>query len=220
MRFAFTPIAFAVAMLIAAPLHAQHQVEAPPDQPTLVQPADPAVGDLDPLSHSLRRIEPGNAQFNPHTPMHRVQPGAPNLWQQLGRPSNQFLDQRAHRYRYEAPGVSAWVRRPEYITRDREGFGPALNHTPRRDGQHRALIPPDTIFDLTPPTPAPNATADDHWVDRRLNTRLDTRLDGRADDSVPQAQSPRRATMPEHVRRILRAGEQRRVPTPSPSDNR
>lgn len=127
-------------------------------------PVDQAVGDLDPLSRSLRRIEPGNAQFDYDSAMRRFDDNSP-----YARMGGDW------RYVYEAPGMRALISRPDYIVvRPDEPDGRARNKTPGIDGGFKPVIPPNTVFDLTPrPTTRVVRPEDDpNWVDRRVDTRL------------------------------------------------
>lgn len=144
------------------------------------RPVDQAVGDLDPLSHSLRVVDPGLAQFSRRNALQRLPDGSAMPLNLPGMPT----------YVYREPGVRAYIRRPEYLTYNPEAGGIALNAAPAVDGMYRALVPADTVFDLTGETvrrPTADTAADPNWIDRRLDTRigrlgpspLTTRVDAR-----------------------------------------
>lgn len=153
------------------------------------RPVDQAVGDLDPLSHSLRVVDPGLAQFSRQNALRRLPDGAVMPMGLPGLPT----------YVYNEPGVRAYIRRPEYLTYNPEAGGIALNAAPAIDGMYRALVPADTVFDLTGDAAhhAPyQPTGNPNWIDHRLDTRigrldpppLNTRLDSRfSGDAVGNA---------------------------------
>lgn len=158
------------------------------DVPAGLEPVDRAVGDLDALSHSLRHVDPGTAQFPEHVRIYRLPDHAAGMGAQLGDAAHDRTQRdRRPRYRYEAPGVRAWVRQPEYLVRGGPHEPPfVFNRPPQQDGELRELIPPDTVFDLIPPdrqaADEPDTEAGvDHRIDHRLDTRLDTRIDTRID---------------------------------------
>lgn len=158
-----------------------------------LEPVDRAVGDLDALSHSLRHVDPGAARFPDHVRVYRLHDDAPGMWSQLGDPARDRAqrDQR-HTYRYEAPGVRAWVRRPAYLVRGGPNEPPlAVNRPPQQEGELLELVPADTVFDLIPPhrqaapEPEPDAvSAEDHRIDYRVDTRIGTRVDTRTDGDM------------------------------------
>lgn len=153
-----TPLMLAILAGLAEPALAQHRVEGP-------TPVDQAVGDLDALSTSQRRIEAGN--FHDRSGLWRLPKGTylPGLGDQ---PT----------YVHQEPGVRAFIRRPEYLTWNPDVSGTAdgltLNAGPKVDGAFRPIIPPDTVFDLThrPNLLRQRPEQDPNWVDRRIDGRV------------------------------------------------
>ncbi len=186
----------------------------------VLEPVDQAVGDMDPLSRSQRRVDPGNAKFSDRARIYRLQNRAASMWGQLGVPAMEQMNaQQAYRYRYEAPGVRAWLRRPEYLVGNKTG-GLALNQAPRKDGEYRELIPAGTVFDLIPDAPAAqrqtSPTPPSPWVDRRLSTQINTRIDGRIDNTPAAALGASTPTVLQHTNAPLH-GSARALPmTPRP----
>lgn len=152
------------------------------------QPVDQTVEDVDPLATSLRRVEPGNALYSDRIRIYEFGPPSP-----LGMDRSSFQRDPAtglampQQYRYVAPGVQAWLNRPDYLVRtgpDRRDIG--FNVAPYADGAFVEVVPPGTVFDLIPrpqilarPTPLAEETA--FWPDQRLDARLDLRLNTRVD---------------------------------------
>lgn len=153
------------------------------------QPVDQAVGDLDPLSASLRWLEPGNALHSSRvrlteSPHAAGLDGAPRFDADAGMAM-------PGRYRYSAPGVQAMFDRPDYIVRTGPGRRDfATNVSPMYDGALIERVPAGTVFDLRPetalrhlmPQHAPRSAASDHWQDRRIDGRIDTQLHHGSDD--------------------------------------
>ena len=195
-------------------------------QPDALAPVDQTVGDLDPLARSLRRVDPGNQRFSARTRLLRRQPGRPGAAPAGANAPRQ--------YRFEAPGVQAWLRRPEYLVRSNDyGQDVARNRAPAQDGDFREIVPPDTVFDLRPDAPRPNAAparperpGRPGMSDNRINTRLDTRINGRVDTRTDQrlpvnhaSQSTRRADPPSQTKQTQtnqNRNQTRRITPPTP----
>ncbi len=165
---------------------------------------DAGVADLDPRAASLRRVEPGNAQFSFESRLHRVQWVRPLDfsvgWQaqsplQAPRANpavNPIADTRITPWRdpatgllhhqprrYSAPGLRALVDRPLYL----------VPHTPEGtvdpNAPRVALIGANTVFELTPERPAarrPMGPPPRNLLDTQLNLRVG-----------PAAQTPQQA---------------------------
>lgn len=127
------------------------------------QPVDQAVGDLDPLSTSMRRVEPGLGQLN-EPRLYQMQPSE-QMWGSPLQPGNPLGVPYAPvaptvagvpgQYHYQEPGVRAWMTRPDYLVRTGiDGRDIALNRAPAVDGEFRQGIPAGTVYDLTLPKPA------------------------------------------------------------------
>ncbi len=136
------------------------------DDPPLV---DRAVADLDPLATSTRYLDPAYAN-NPNR--ERVT---------LLRPADPAAGVGAV-YNLEGPGYRATFNRPDYLVQTQ--FGPALNHAGLRDGAYVDVIPPNTVFDLTPPRPTQPLAPLSPEAQRLV---VDTRIGG---DAQPSFFSP------------------------------
>lgn len=131
-------------------------------------PVDQAVGDLDSLSTSLRRVEPGLGQFNARAALREL-PAAPWTVGVLPAPNGQ-------RYVYEAPGFRAYMDRPDYLVVGSSDAGPPVrrNVSPGVDGGFLPMAPANLVYDLRPPSvrTLPPPELDPHWTDTRLDTRI------------------------------------------------
>jgi len=106
-----------------------------------LQPVDQAVGDLDLLSTSLRRREVGLRLEGQETSLFEVPSGQLNAGGGLGATGRRFY--------LVGQGFQARVSRMDYLVRVGQR-GLSLNIHPRNDGEFMPLIPPDTVFELTP----------------------------------------------------------------------
>jgi hypothetical protein len=149
-------------------------------------PVEQAVGDLDPLSRSLRQVETGIGQFGQGTSLYQVD----------GRALNPVSLHQEPMYYRMSPGVRARVGRMDYLVPTEEG-DVALNMPPGPDGRLLELIPPNTVFDLAlpgqgslldavlaPPMLGPDQRLSSPPGDARLNGRIDGRLDQRVNGRV------------------------------------
>ena len=168
-------------------------------EPRPLMPVDRTVGDLDPHAASQRWVDPAQAAFAPGAQLYLEGFGptgsGDNAAAGLGLPAaNPHTGlTMAGQFRYQAPGVQAWMDRPDYLVQTGPGGQYSLNVSPLREGAALALIPPNTVFNLIPPdqldSPAPAelddaAAGPDHRLDRRVDTRIDARVDGQADRAV------------------------------------
>lgn len=140
-------------------------------------PVDQAVGDLDPLSRSFRRVEPGLRQFDRTT---ALRPTGSDGWRRINDVPIEPLTglPMPHAYVYTAPGVRAYMPRPDYLVRDADdGRSIDMNMAPARDGEYRLLPPANTVYDLVYRAPLlRERELDPDALDRRLDTRIDLRL--------------------------------------------
>lgn len=154
-------------------------------------PVDTNVGDIDPRAASLRRVEPGNAQFSYEARMRVADFSA--SWNRYAAPAiDPNTGLRHHQqYQYTAPGVRALIDRPAYLVKTDEGL--AINQQPSRDRSEIGLIPANTVFQLTLPREHRRPDTD---IDRpRPANMLDTRVDNRISPlSLREYQAQQRAT--------------------------
>ena len=166
-----------------------------------LQPVDQAVSDLDPLSTSLRWVEPGNAVFSHRVRIHQLR-GQPAIDPTTGLAL-------PREYLFRAPGVRARIDRPQYLVLSPFSTPkkPRLdqNVSPALDGGLIEVIGPNTIFDLVP---RPIITTSTHGLDRpaaRIDARLDTRINSRLHTAIGKPLgpwSPATTTMPRWLNRI------------------
>ena len=138
------------------------------------EPVDQAVGDLDPLSHSMRQLPPGLRAIGEQTSLFRVQTNSVTGSSLQGTT-----------YYRVGTGFRARFDRPEYLVLvGRRHFD--KNIAPRFDGEFVELVPPNTVYDLTPLVPFTETrlrqrdeAGIDQWIDHRLDTRIDGRVAGR-----------------------------------------
>ncbi|MEM9418628.1 MAG: hypothetical protein AAGA25_06160 [Planctomycetota bacterium] len=123
---------------------------------------DASISDRDPLATSLRRVEPGNAQFSFQNRLTRTNfrvgwsPFAP-----VTDPGTGLTH--THQYQYRSPGLRALIDRPEYV--------------PVRGGGEVMIIPANTVFQLTlerpddagEPEPTSHANYQDYRIGRHAN---------------------------------------------------
>ena len=120
----------------------------------MLQPVDPAVGDLDLLSHNLRVVEPGLRSIGEQSNLFTLQPLAPGS----------IATNTVPVYYRLGPGFRARVDRMEYIVPVDERTA-RRNVTPVRDGFYLERFPANTVFELSarfeaanePPPSAPDA---------------------------------------------------------------
>ncbi len=146
---------------------------APPSQwfsPSGGEPVDQAVGDLDPLGTSLRRVHAGLRTDGEHTSMFRVE-AAPNF----DRP----LSPGATYYRV-APGLRARVTKQDYLVPLGEKHV-GLNIASKYDGVFYEVASAGSVYDLrtTAVTPQQANFGPDHRINARLDGRIEGRVDGR-----------------------------------------
>ena len=181
-------------LLAAGPAAAQTPAGSTPTERVRPgRPVDQTVGDLDPKSRSLRRIEPGTGRFSSRVSLYqRVDPAD---WQKQ-QGSDGAADSRLDRpYVYRAPGVEALVDQPQYLT-------PRGLNRPSTGDRFRQIITPNTVFNLIPEQMAgteprsagPASTAQNPQNPRsaeanphRVSTRYSTRLPGRIDGKIPES---------------------------------
>ena len=167
------------AALLTPPAFAQEAVHP-------LAPVDQAVGDLDPLSTSLRRVEPGLGQFSARAALRPLvaQPEGPSGPWRVDPRTGALMSQG---YVYEAPGVRAFVQQPAYRVLTPEGVG--RNVAPLMDEAYQPVAGANIVYDLVPRGEHvldPSVT-DPGWTDPRIGTRLqsvrlqriDTRIHGR-----------------------------------------
>ena len=178
-------LAFTAAGCLLLPGVAQAQTalnrNAPvnPASPAPGSPVDLNVGDADPLSVSLRRVETGNAQFSVGGRLTVADFG--NRWAPRHDPATGLLHDQGHEYR--APGVRALIDRPTYLTRTIDGV--EVNVQPDAGGREVAIVPANTVYLLTPERPRrPNVEAaappPANLLDTRINPQPALRIDPQA----------------------------------------
>ncbi len=181
------------------------------------QPVDQTVSDLDLRAQSSRRVEQGIGVFG--------QTGS--LYQRPNTGQGWFINgqQVTQQYQLRQPGFTAWIDRPDYLVRDPLGEL-RLNIAPSQDGRFIDLVPPNTVFDLSPNTPRAFIPYAESYDPARLSPRVDTRIDGWIGTplgqnplAVPPIPSPPTANrLPPHLmaQRADRANEN--IATPQTSD--
>ncbi len=129
------------------------------------QPVDQAVGDLDPLTSSMRVIQPGLRTIGEQTSLFRVETDAVT-----GLTLNKTS------YVRVGTGFRARYDRPDYLVIvDRRHFD--RNIAPRFDGEFVELVPPNTVYDLTPLPSVTTTPAVSKFA--AVGPRIDPRIDGR-----------------------------------------
>ena len=142
-------------------------------------PVDQAVGDLDPLATSFRRLGTGLRLDGEHTSLFRIDLDTNGPWFSFNSAvaPRSATDQPIY-YRI-APGVQALADRIDYaVPAGRRSF--KVNVAPSQDGLFFELIHANTIFVLTPPSPPPPTPTVDYRIDGRIDGRLDLRVNGQA----------------------------------------
>ncbi|MEM6853521.1 MAG: hypothetical protein AAF593_03845 [Planctomycetota bacterium] len=134
---------------------------------------DTGVTDLDPLATSLRRIDPGNAQFSFESRL--TVANFSRTWSPFDPASPTATDPstglvHSQGYQFRSPGLRALIDRPEYV--------------PLRNGGEVMVVPANTVFQLTLERPtAPEDTrpaAHENFMDHRLNHRYAGHTPGEA----------------------------------------
>ncbi|MEX2389412.1 MAG: hypothetical protein WD534_16165 [Phycisphaeraceae bacterium] len=160
----------------------------PADQLMGPWPVDQGVSDLDPLSRSLRRVEPGNALHSPRVRITQMRESG----QATGLPSSDPATglNLPDGYRYSAPGVQALFDRPDYLVRTGPGRNDiGRNVAPAIDGEIMERVPAGTVYDLRPQatlqhlTPSLKTDAPADWQDTRIDGRY--RIDGQLGPASP-----------------------------------
>lgn len=167
----------------------------------VLEPVDQAVGDMDLLSESLRRVQTGLRGDGEQTSVFRwVDPRQTEGWSGASRPTLPAGQQGPNVYFRLAPGVVAQVDRLEYLVRVGEKQV-GLNIQPRRDGEFIEMPSANTVFHLSWPPAVEikgaepqiggppggrdgEGTTNTGPIDSRLNYRVDTRVDTRLDGRV------------------------------------
>jgi hypothetical protein len=152
-------------------------------------PIDQAVGDLDPLSRSLRHMPFGLRSDGEHTSLFALplSPDAADRPMELYQPTNTLSD--GHRFRYYrvGPGFRARVQRLDYLVR-RNVKEMARNEAPQRDGQFFEDPGIGAVYDLEPISPLPDhanpalrhtPAAIPEAIPGRMRNQLHNRLDTR-----------------------------------------
>jgi hypothetical protein len=142
---------------------------------------DQAVGDLDPLSESIRRIDPAVGRDLNTGRIRLIQPT--NREDGFGL----RLGFDAGYYEYRAPGVRAVFQRPDYLTRNRDGQV-VLNQTPATDGEYLELIPPNTVFNLSNPYERPMVSTPSYAPPQRIGQGAHLLRDTRIENFITPAQ--------------------------------
>ncbi|MFP4145405.1 MAG: hypothetical protein ACOCTI_00955 [Phycisphaeraceae bacterium] len=152
-----------------------------------LEPVDQAVEDLDPLARSQRRVEQDNARFSPRVRLFKLER------RDLFRPQRLITTDPTsglklpRQYRYEGPGVRAWMSRPSYVVSADNPAGVDFNVAPRRDGEFREIAAPGIVYDLIPRSQNTRRELpedDNPWrVNGRIPGRIDTRV-GNVDHTV------------------------------------
>ncbi len=148
-------------LLWSAPIHGQ-SANAPGTTPGSA--VDMSIADRDPRAASLRRVEPGNAQFSFESRLSVANFNA--AWSPFDPASPTATDfstglVHSQGYQYRSPGLRALIDRPEYV--------------PIRGGGEVMIIPANTVFQLTLERPArpldTRPAAHENFVDQRLDQR-------------------------------------------------
>jgi hypothetical protein len=149
---------------------------------------DQAVGDLDPLSTSLRQMQVGLRSTGEQTSLYRV----PAL---LAAPD--YYQGGTYYYRL-GPGFRARVTRLDYLIPLNKKSA-AFDITPKYDGVYIDLIPAGAVFELSskpalsgrpaiPQPPPPRMVKAATPIGAPLDGRIDGRVDGRVDGLVKPPQ--------------------------------
>ncbi len=155
-------------------------------------PVDQAVADLDLLGTSLRRIETGLRQDGEQTSLYTLDPATAGAL--TGRDLGTVTATPV--YLRVGPGFAASINQIDYLVRSDDPSQPKkidLNVAPRRDGEFIELVPPNTVYLLSPvdeqrynpPAAEPvNPHRMDYRIDGRVDGRIDSRLDNRVNNQV------------------------------------
>ena len=143
---------------------------------------DPGV-DSSPRAVSLRVIDPGNGSLSRARIYDRR--AGEGAWNPYGLPAWDAGGGAglavSHRYEYRAPGVQAFVRRPQWLV-TRRGHAPVAG--------------PDTVYNLIPDDVRGAPVADEVAVDDRYDPRLGLNPDPRLDMRVISGEGMRRGRSP------------------------
>lgn len=170
---------------------------APPAAAQEAPLVDRAVGDLDTLATSSRYLDPAYGNDLNRARLYQLRTAD---LQAGTRPQ----------YRFEAPGFRATFDQPDYLTLSEDGVG--LNRAPLYDGAFIELIPPNTVFDLTPSRPA---AFGEPPSPESLRWRVDTRWDrDRAARPGPWGGDPWGREPVRHSFQQVPRGAEAPVPTP------
>ena len=143
--------------------------------PEQFRPVDQVVGDLDPLSQSMRQVSAGLRYDGEHT----------NLFEVFD------FDAQPHRqpaYYQISPGYTARVPRMDYLVRKGERDY-AYNQLARYDGEFVELVPADTVFELRPLNQLANDEPTDDEFEglpppNTINTRIDSTINTYIDGTI------------------------------------
>jgi len=210
MRFLLT--ASAILLMVGSPA-ALGQSRAPgrPLPDAAQRPGDPVdqtVGDLGPHITSFRQVEPGLGDFSARLDLYRRR--GPARWQARGQSSRRKASGElgiTQPFVYEAPGVRAFVDRPQYRTRQGENV-PARGPVGNPSDRFKQHVGANTVYDLiprdhpqSPLNPGGrnaasgkvelNGVGEQYRIDGRFTTRIAERVAGEAAASAESAR-PRR----------------------------
>lgn len=209
------PLPLILALVLALTLPAVAQVALNPQEPGEASIVDPNVAGVSPHAVSLRVIDPGNALLARSRFFDR-RPGE-SAWNPYNAPT---LDGAglgiSHRYVYRAPGVQAYVRRPQWLV-TRRGAAPVAG--------------PDTVYNLIPDDGSDRGQEEvvDDRYDPRLGRSPDARVDLRvlsADDMLqgrrpwPKVNEPIRSVPASIPRYRQSRPNEPPVPAPEPAATR
>ncbi|MCE9591613.1 MAG: hypothetical protein K8S99_13940 [Planctomycetes bacterium] len=165
--------------------------ETAPDS-TQLTPIDRAVGDIDPLSRSLRTVERGLRYGGEHSEVYKPSDAAlaniPTARSSAASPITSI-------YYLFGPGYLARVPRLNYVVR-RADHTIGTNETPGIDGRLIPRVTNDLVYlidqvplrpgyrpEVTPGGPAPSQRVEPARVDLRVDARLDRRVEPRRVES-------------------------------------
>ncbi len=146
-----------LALAVASPARPQALAEPPAgsEAGSATIYGEESIADVDPLGVSTRWIDPGQAGNLMSDRIVRTRAMTPS---EAARAALDPSSGAARGYAYRAPGVRATFHRAAYVTWTVDG--PRVNGAIRSRGSFKEIIPPDTVFDLTPPpVPAAELTA-------------------------------------------------------------
>jgi len=187
------------------------------------EPVDQTVGDLGPHDLSLRRVEPGLGAFSDATNLYRR--FEPATWQQQdGAQSNTSGLHLPQSYIYRAPGVRAYVDRPQYFTA--QGRNVPVEQGPEDDPRFQQIITSNTVFDLIPGDGSPvrpqqrdgsasqvrlNGIGEQHRIDGRVGGAVEGQVRGQLGSQVGASSArPHQAAIQAQQRRARAIATARR----------